>query len=146
VAEDGHQGLQAHPGVSQFGGIGMTELARGHVERQAAGSGQGGRCGGGAQALADPPGAKPSAMLGDQEVGGFPGARVGVWPLLAAVLGPGVKSCHGGGIERDGAFGAQLAERDAQPRAGGPVVGDAAELKVKALAQAQPGAAQQQDR
>ena len=85
-------------------------------------------------------------MLGEQEVGGFPGARVGVWPLLAAVLGPGVKSGHGGGIERDGAFGAQFAERDAQPRAGGPVVGDAAELKVKALAQAQPGAAQQQDR
>jgi hypothetical protein len=113
MAEDGHQGLQAHPGVCQFGGVGMTQLVGGHVERLPAGSSQPGRCGGGAQALADPPGAEPPAVLGEQEIGGFAGPRVGVWPLLAAVAGPGVESGHGGGVERDGPLGAQLAERDA---------------------------------
>ena len=146
MAEDGHQGLQAHPGIRQLGGIGVTQLVRGHVERLPAGPGQGGRGGGGAQALADPPGAEPPAVLGEQEVGRFAGARMGVGPLLAAVPSPGVESSHGGGVERDGSLGAQLAERDAQPRAGGPVVDDAAELQVEALAQAQPGAPQQQDR
>ena len=43
-------------------------------------------------------------------------------------------------------LGAELAERDAQPCSGRSVVGDAAELKIKALAQAQTGTAQQQDR
>jgi hypothetical protein len=124
----------------------MTQLVRGHVERLPAGPGQPRRCGGGAQALADPPGAEPPAVLGEQEAGGFAGARVGVRPLPAAVPGPGVESGHGRGIERDGPLGARLAERDAQPRAGGTVVGDAAGFQVEALAQAQPGPAQQQDR
>ena len=113
MAEDGHQSLQAHPGIRQLGGVSVAQLMGGHVERLPAGSGQPGRCGGSAQALADPPGAEPPATPGEQEVGGFAGARVGVRPLLAAVLRPGVECGHGGGIERDGPLGAQLAERDA---------------------------------
>ena len=58
-------------------------------------------------------------MFGEQEVGGLAGAGVRVRALRAAVLGPGVERGYGGGVERDGAFGAELAERDAQdPGAG----------------------------
>ena len=85
-------------------------------------------------------------MFGEQEVGGLAGAGVRVRALRAAVLGPGVERGYGGDVEWDGTLGAELAERDMQPGAGEPVVDDAAELEVEALAQAQSGAAQQQDR
>lgn len=48
----------------------MTQLMWGDAEWLTAGPGQGGRCGGGAQALTDPPGAEPRAVLGEQEAGG----------------------------------------------------------------------------
>ena len=83
MAEDNHEGLQAHLGVSQLGRHRYTQLVRGYVEWPPARPGQPGRRGGSAQALADPPGAEPSAVLGEQEVGGLAGARVRVgrcWP------------------------------------------------------------------
>jgi hypothetical protein len=55
---------------------------------------------------------------------------VRVRALRTAVLGPGIERSYGGGVERDGTFGAELAERDTQPGAGGPVVDDAAEFEV----------------
>jgi len=141
VAEDGHERLQAHPGVGQFGGVGVPQLVRGDVERPPAGAGQAGRCRGAAQAGADAPGFQSSAVVGEQEVGGVAGARVWVWPLLASVVGPGVQRGHGVRVERNGALGAELAQWHAQPGAGRPVVDDAAEFEVEALAQAQAGAA-----
>jgi hypothetical protein len=75
-------------------------------------------------------------VFGEQEVGGLAGARMRVRTLRTAVLSPGIERGYGGGVERDGTFGAELAERDTQPGAGGPVVDDAAEFKVEALAQA----------
>ena len=48
MSEDGHEGLQAHSGVGQFGGVGVPQLVWGHRERLPAGPGQSGCCGGGA--------------------------------------------------------------------------------------------------
>ena len=42
MAEQRHQGLQAHTGVDQAGGVGVAQLVRGDVQRRAARSSQAG--------------------------------------------------------------------------------------------------------
>ncbi len=58
---------------------------------------------------------------------------------------PGVDGGERVGIEGDGSFGAEFAERDSQPDTGGSVVHDASEFEVEAFAEAQPGTSEQHD-
>jgi hypothetical protein len=71
-------------------------------------------------------------------------ARVRQGPLRPAVGGPVVQRRQGGGVQRDRALGAELAQGDAQPAAGGAVVDDAVEFQVEQLAKPQTHAAQHQ--
>ena len=43
MAEEGHQGLQAHAGVGQGGGVGVPQLVREDPQRSAVDTGEPGR-------------------------------------------------------------------------------------------------------
>ena len=127
----------------ELGGVGMPQHVRGHSQRRAARSGETGSRDSVPKPLADPPRLESATVFGEQEVGGCAGAGMRVRTLLTALVHPGVERGDRVGVERDGAFGAKLAERYSQPGAGGPIVDDTTELEVKTFAKAQPGPPQQ---
>jgi hypothetical protein len=85
VAEEGHQGLQAHPGVDQGGGVGVPQLMRNDTQRLAIDTGQPGGGDGLVQAGADPPGSEALAAFAEHEVGEPARSRVRMSALRAAV-------------------------------------------------------------
>jgi hypothetical protein len=70
---------------------------------------------------------------------------VGQGPLAAADGQPGVEGVEGVGVERDDAFGVQLAEGHFQPGAVSGEFPQAVQFQVEQLAEPQPGAAEQHD-
>src|SRR5690606_22425015 len=66
-------------------------------------------------------------------------------PARSSLVGPLVEGCQGGVIERNGALGVELAERNSQPGAVAAVVGQAVEFEVQQLAEPEAGAAQDRD-
>jgi len=62
--------------------------------------------------------------------------------LRAALRGPAIQRGQGGLIQRDGALGAEFAERDFQPAAVTGEVEQAVQFEVEQFSQAQSGAPQ----
>jgi hypothetical protein len=138
VPEDGHQRLEVHAAVDEGGGVGVAQLMR--VDVPDAGGG-----GGVVETAADATGAHPAAVDDPQELDRAAGAWVEQRPAASSDGGPLVEGGQGGVVEGDGAFGVQLAERDAQPGAVVAVVDEAVEFEVEELAEAEAGAAQDAD-
>ena len=125
MTEKRHERLKTHARVCQLGGIGVAELVGSDVQDDPVRPGEPGRLDGVAQSLANSPRPKTPAMLGEEVVDRLPGLRMDVSTLGAALSGPGVERGDGFSVERDRAFGAELAERDVEPGAGRAVVDDA---------------------
>ena len=77
VAEQGHQRLQRHAGVDHGGGVGVPQLVRGDVADP-------GGLGGPVEFGADGVLGQPPAVVGEQELGGPPVARVRQRPARAS--------------------------------------------------------------
>ena len=69
----------------------------------------------------DPGCAKPSPAFDEDEVGEVPAAWMGSGPLAGTVGEPVLERFPGGVVDGDGSFVVELAERDPQPGAVGPV-------------------------
>jgi hypothetical protein len=110
MPEQRHQGLQRDPGVDQGGGVGVAQLVRGDVA-------QPGGARGPVEFGADAVLRQPPAVVGEQELGGPPVARVRHRPSRTADLGDVVDQREDLGVERDHPLGVELAERDFQPAA-----------------------------
>ena len=121
----------------------MPELVGGDAQRVPVVAAQ--RCGAGCvvESVAEPVGAEASATLDEQEVRCPALARVGQGSLRAAQGHPLVECVEGGGVEGDGAFGAEFAEWHLQPATVAGRVPDAVQLEVEQFAEADAGAAQQ---
>jgi len=145
VPEEGHEPVQAHPGVSQLGGVGVAELVGCDPERGAARAGEAGCCHGGVESPSDPPCRDALAALGEEVVARGSAARIGMGALATPSGRPGVEEGDGVCVEGHGAFGVELAERDALPGAGGPVVDDAVELQIEQLPETQSRSAKQRE-
>ena len=88
----------------------------------------------------------PTAVVGEQELGGAPGARMAQRPARGAVGADAVDQRHGLLVKRHHPLGRELAQRHLQP---GALAGDlvhTVELEVDQLTHAQPGGAGQQQR
>lgn len=118
------------------------KLVRGDVERVAAPSSQPGVSDGGVEAVSELVCAESAASVHEQELGGPAVAGMGEGPLASPVGHPCVECGKRGGVEGDGALGAEFADRHLDPGAVRGGVPQAVELEVEQLAQAHSGAAQ----
>jgi hypothetical protein len=143
MAEEGHQGLQTHPGVGQGGGVGVPQLMRHDAQWLSVGTGESRGGDSLVESGPDPPRSESLSSFAEHEVCEPVGAGVRMGPLRSASGGPLVEGGQGVGVQRHGPFGAQLAERNLQPAPGWPVVDDSGELEVEQLTESQPGAAEQ---
>ena len=87
------------------------------MERLPVAAAQPGCVGGVIQATAQPPGGRPLASFGEQEIGWPAQPGMGLGPLRAALGDPFIQGSQGGGVERHGPLGGELAEWDFQPAA-----------------------------
>jgi len=142
VPEQRHEGLQRHAGVGKGSRVGVAQLVGGHDQHLSAGAVQPGVLGGGQEPVAQPRGAEAVAVLGEEEVGGPAGPRMGHGSVPPAGRGPFVQGGERVVVEGDHAFGGELADRDTQPGPGSGVVDDGVELEVEQLPDAQTRAAQ----
>jgi hypothetical protein len=110
MSEQSHQRLQRDAGVDQGGGVGVAQLVRGDVVDP-------GGHGGPVELGADRVLGQSPAVVGEQELGGSPVARVRHRASGAADLGDVVDQREDLGVERDHPLGVELAERDLQPAA-----------------------------
>ena len=110
VPEERHQGLERDTGVDERGCVGVAELVWGDV------SDPGGLCAAG-EFFADSGLGEPPAVVGEEKLCRPFGARVWERPSGAACCGDAVDEGDGFVVERNHAFGVELAERDFQPRA-----------------------------
>ncbi len=117
VSEEGHEGLQAHAGVDEAGGVGMTQLMWGDPQRLPGGAEQPSGAGRVVDAAADPGGSDAGAGNDEQEVDRPAVAGVRQGTLAAADGHPCVEDGQGVGVEWNDAFGVELAERHLQPGA-----------------------------
>jgi len=129
MPEQRHQRLQRDTGVDQGGGEGVAQLVRG-------GGRQPGVVGDPGKHAAQLVDGDPTAVVGEQELGGPCGAGMGQRPARGAVGADAVDQCHGLLVEGHHRFGRELAQRHLQP---GPLAGDlvhAVEFEVKQLTHA----------
>lgn len=98
MSEQCHQRLQAHAGIGEFGGPGMTQLVRSDDEDGSVGAAQPSVLGGGDQAVAQPSQPETVAAGDEQEIGELPGPRVWQRPAGSAGSGPLVE--HGEALSR----------------------------------------------
>ena len=99
----------------------MPKLVRGDAQHSAVGAAESGDGCGVGESLAQSVGRELAASLDEEEVGRLAVAGMGQGALGVALSGPTVQRDQGGLIEGDGAFGAELAQRDLQPA---PVAGE----------------------
>src|SRR5262249_8515707 len=90
-------------------------------------------------------GAGAAASFGEHEVAQPSVTGVGQRPLPAPTSDPGVEGGEGFGVERDHAFGAELADGDLEPGAVGAEVDETVQFEVQQFADAQPGGSQHDD-
>jgi len=95
------------------------------------------------ESVPQPVSRKAPAAFGEQEIGWPAEPRMRQGPLQPAPADPFVQCGQGGLVERDGALGAELAERYFQPAIMAAGVPAAVELEVEQLAEPDAGAAQQ---
>ena len=139
VTEEGHEGLQRHPGIHHGGGEGMSELMRFDVA-------DAGRLAGPIEFEAQSLLGQPSSVVGKEELRGSACARVRERPTLRPGGADPVDQSDSLIVEGHHPLGVEFAERNFEPR---PIAGDlvhAVEFEVEELADAQPAGSSQEQR
>ena len=131
MAEQLHESLHRHAGVHERSRIGVAELVGNDLEWCAVGAGESCVADGVSEPALHAGGAEVPPVFDEHEVGRPMCSRV--WPgaLSLSVSEPFIEGFEGVTVEWDDSFGVELADRDAQPTPGGPVVDDRVEFEFQ---------------